>query len=479
LGLLIVTDEDEKRVVVDGQQRLTTLTLLANAIRRLAQSMGKNLIADSMRDLFLFHLDYESERRSPRIQSTASRDRATLSYLLLGGDRPADPNKLLLEAQKVLDESLLDDVNGPEADSKLARWARFVSNGLSFALFEHPNRNSAYKVYEVVNTRGRDLTPAELIKSYLISSVSRDSQRPVYDRWSALEAAFLDLDAVGQFTQFVRHTVTLSFGYVIPRDLYQAITEQYVGASGVELLLCDLEEHLDSYLQFVDPSDDGALADDTVASSFAILNMLGLRTVRPIFLAAAESDEPTLALQKLVRIVVTRLAVGAFGTGSVERRFADGAHRIHQGERWGDVLGELWQELAPRRATFQTKIADAALPKGLLNVLRNSIIQRSALPRLVGHLHQVRPRNAEQWPAFTDADYRAIGGTIGNSILLESERRPRNTHTLQGANERLFPAMCDGEDLILPDSIRGTFPAVEVKMLNEHLAYLATAVWYD
>lgn len=479
LGLLIVTDstDADRKMIVDGQQRVTTLTLLANALRRIAVSQDKNLVAENMRDTFLYGLDYDTEERAARVRPTSQRDRRTLEHLLDDREVVEDParfNPLLVSAQRFLDKQLRENILEGDAALRIGKWARFLTNGLTFAIFDHPNKNSAYKVYEVVNTRGKDLTPAELIKGYIFGAVSESREAAVAAKWASLEKPFLDLGLDNQFTQFVRHVVTLEHGYVIPRDLYQQINEWYPLEPDVLAFLELLSEHLETYLQLIDPSRDTEI-DEELGQAFAILDAMGLRTVRPAFLAMARARDRTAGLESLLRIVLPRLVVGSFGTGSIERQFAEAAKNIYQSGSWTSALDDI-KHLRPTRTEFATQVRERPFSKGLILVVRNSFLQGKVLPALHGFPHQVRPRNAEQWESFPDDDFKDVGATIGNYVLVERERRPRNTNTALAVSERLVAELIPEE--YLDADAAASWSAQNVRAENERIAAQLEAVWY-
>lgn len=74
LGLVILTDSGSRKQVVDGQQRLITLTLLANAIYHEASSRGRQALADRIKADFLSAIDYESDDTTPRVKLSDEND---------------------------------------------------------------------------------------------------------------------------------------------------------------------------------------------------------------------------------------------------------------------------------------------------------------------------------------------------------------------------------------------------------------------
>ncbi len=88
LGLIILTEGASRKYVVDGQQRLITLTLLANAIYHEASKRGRNALADRIQADFLRAIDYDSDGTDPRIRLSDSRDNETFQEILDSGKAP-------------------------------------------------------------------------------------------------------------------------------------------------------------------------------------------------------------------------------------------------------------------------------------------------------------------------------------------------------------------------------------------------------
>ena len=479
LGLLILTDENDVKTVVDGQQRIVTLTLLANSIRKAAAARNKTLVADSMRDVFLYAINYELDTRSPRVEFASTRDHATLEAVLEPSDSitsnisSASLNPRLIEAQTFLDQRLEEDLASSDASARLGKWAHFLSNGLTFAVFEHPDRNAAYKVFEVVNMRGKDLTPAQLIKSYVIGSSDEQNQKTSYERWTNLEEPFLELGADSQFTQFIRNVVTLRHGYVEPRDLYQVISDNYENDYGTNKLLSQLESQLDLYLQMVNPVFD---ENDEQLKAFMVLDALGLRTIRPIFLAVSMAANRDEGFRGLLQVIVPRIVAGTFGTGSIERKFSDAAKAVFEAGHWEEGIESL-QDLIPAKHEFLERLQSRPLNKGVQLVVRASTLQETALPIISGYVHQIRPRKTEEWPDFTDEEYKILGSTIGNSLIAEIDRRPRGSNSLEGVVERLFPSVVAYEDSIFRNVDH--WSAQDVRSQNNLISTRAAEVWYE
>ena len=469
LGLIIMTEEQGRMTIVDGQQRILTTYLLAHALHEEATSFGRRLVANSLMDTFLYDLDFRTEERVARIQLSSDRDREDLKAILDVGE--VESSSRLAQASRFLREQVRSDLAKSDAPLRLGQWAQHLNSELQFAIFEHPDRNAAFKVYEVINTRGKELTPAELLKSYIIGTAGERRRTSVVAKWQSVEAA---LSAI-EITRFVRHSATLRHGYVIQRDLYQLLTRQYRTAAAVEEFVDYLVPLLPYYQQFLDPTGD-FVVDEDFARAARVLDFLGLATVRPLFLAIAKCEDRQAGFAAALRIIVPRIVVENFGTGSIEARFANAARDIDELGAWRGPLESL-ADLKPPVENFVAAVQGGkAMSRLQMHVVRASALQGTASPTLDGGLHLVRTRYGQNWEYFDDDDYREFGNRIGNTVLLTPERRPHGSSAADGAVQRLAPELVP-EEIIDAETIQRWSPKA-VHESEQHIARLASGVWY-
>jgi len=113
LGLIILTDQDGRKHVVDGQQRILTLSLLANAIYHEALSRGRRALADRIQADFLHSIDYDSDKTAPRVVLSDNADNATFQELLATGEPPADEKGTLAFLRRsILARSITPEIDG-------------------------------------------------------------------------------------------------------------------------------------------------------------------------------------------------------------------------------------------------------------------------------------------------------------------------------------------------------------------------------
>lgn len=481
LGLVILTAANEgPKEVVDGQQRLLTLTMLANSIRLVSLREKRAILADDVLSTFLMSLDYasdETEVRLPRLVLTSEEDSKDLKGALAAqtpDELPAAGESLFLKAHAFLLEQLIADVakagSGPR---RLGQWVQFLKQRVTFAVFTHPDRNAAFKVYEVINTRGKQLTPAELIKSHLIGSSEPQHYDATYDRWKALEKDLHNINRQAELTTFIRHVLTLEAGYVTPANVYQEVTSRFSSDSGVQEFLRRLEHHMPTYLQMLDPTSDEEETPEALRA-FSILQALSAGRFRPVFMEAVDQGVPESVIRRLMEIITPGMISGTFGGGGVEAVFARAARRLHKDKDWDTELRRLEEE-RPTPPEFLAR-AKRGLNKYHAMVLRAVALQQDTLPVLDGWIHQVRPKNSVNWPNFSAEEYKELGTTVGNQVVLTVARRPVGARSPIEVRDRMLPELAQWETLDARAIL--DFTAEQVKAETEKIVQIAGEQWY-
>lgn len=489
LGLVILTDEDGRKHVVDGQQRILTLTLLASVLYHEAIRAGRNALADRLKADFLKSIDYETDQVRTRVSLSDERDDETFQQMLdsaetivldgLDDDESLSPK--LVAARGVLRAELRRDLLD-DPFKKLGLWADFLTNRVYLAVFVHPDPASAYRVFEVINTRGRELTTADLLKNYVLSQTPPGARNDRYLHWKHISRQ-LAPGGENALVQFIRHIVSIEAGYVLPRDLYDFLSGRatVLGKDrrtppSIDELMDLLDKWAPLYVQIIDPTLEGP-ADPEWLKVFASLNDLGVISVRPLVMAMTAASDATQGMQSLLKLVVRRIVVGTLGTGNVERRFSETARKIARSGNWREPMQDI-ADLNPSLDEFVSQVQKRSLNKGTLAFLKRSIIQKTITPEPLGVLHLIRPRYASDWEGFDDEDFTYWGSTIGNTFLATVERRASGSSTWDGFRTLMLPNAVANEPL-------GSMVAVErwtaesVQQFGTRLAHSAGAVWYE
>ena len=173
LGTIVVSEKGDHRSIVDGQQRLTTLTLLLIYLNHLQEKLEEKpinkvpmLVADQERGGgYKLKLDIEEREEC-------------MKALLNNGEYSCDDAtasvKNILERYAELGEIL-----APEEfkDGELLAFIWWVISDVILIEILTRDEGDAYMVFETMNDRGLSLTPTEMLKGYLLSQIKNPDER--------------------------------------------------------------------------------------------------------------------------------------------------------------------------------------------------------------------------------------------------------------------------------------------------------------
>lgn len=182
--------------VVDGQQRLTTLTILLAAIRARAHAPELTKLIYEKGSIILGTTDRPRltlrERDRDFFQTYVQSDGGIGSLPNLNGD--------LSDSQKnIRDNAMLYvDRLGMLAEKDVLRLAQFTATRCFLVVVATPDIDSAYRIFSVLNSRGLDLAPTDILKAEIIGAIPVALRDKYTQRWEAVEEelgreAFTDL----------------------------------------------------------------------------------------------------------------------------------------------------------------------------------------------------------------------------------------------------------------------------------------------
>ena len=227
--VLIKNDRLPKSLVVDGQQRLSTLTMLF-AVLRTVMPDAKDDITD-----FLYKKGKVSLGEKNEYRLTAREEDADFFRTYI--QEPGGIEKLVASTNKLKDSrlryrenatKLLEKVKELQPKDLIELW-KFLANDCSLVVISTPDLEAAYRIFSVLNNRGLDLAPIDIIKAQVLglirTSENDDRSRAYAKEWSRIESS-LGRDAFGDLIGHIRSIYAKKKQkYFLVKEFQEHVTE--------------------------------------------------------------------------------------------------------------------------------------------------------------------------------------------------------------------------------------------------------------
>ena len=189
--------------LIDGQQRITTLTILLAAIRDVARTRNLNEFADEItEDYLLFKRKQGSDRYKvlPRLG-----DREVLTAMVEGNDMTGFADSRVFEAWKYFHRHV-QHLSRKETQKELAKLLDVVTTRLNLVAVSIDGENP-YEIFDSLNSTGLPLEESDLVRNFVFMEIPSAKQQEFDDQhWKPFEAMFAasDTDPAIEMTPFYR-----------------------------------------------------------------------------------------------------------------------------------------------------------------------------------------------------------------------------------------------------------------------------------
>lgn len=450
MGYLVLQSHDDKTFdVIDGQQRLTTLTILVLSAMRVLSDLirsGDNADKntqrlDQIRSNYIGYLDPVSLVARSKLTLNRHNDNYFQNYLVPLRDLPQRGFRASEHSMRRASEWLEARIRemlraNPQKDGGvlIAQLVEDVSDKLFFTVITVSDELNAYKVFETLNARGVRLSATDLLKNYLFSVLHRDGQDSIEmdameSRWESLVGRLGEEN----FPDYLRTFWIARKGLVRQTDLFKTIRSQVPDRAAVFALLQSLDADIDTYMSLISPDLSGWTG--STKSAAQRLRMFSVRQPFALLLSARtalnSADFETL-IQAIVVMSFRYNVIGRQQASVQERLYSSVAQRISRGEL--RTVNEILEALRPVYPTDQTFRAAFSETEIRTKQPRNRRIVRYILCKLeqnmsgreydmdgdLFNIEHILPQNPGNDWQFTDLEAEASVYRIGNMTLLNS-----------------------------------------------------------
>ncbi|GHQ95540.1 DUF262 and DUF1524 domain-containing protein [Helicobacter pylori] len=314
-------------LIIDGQQRLTTITLLLTALRDHWSDKRKEI-----EDHYLINSNKDGDKKFRLILSESDKD--TLLYLIDKDRRkPSEPSSKIVENFKLFEEWIRKNTNQLETIFKGLEKLMIVEIALE------KGKDDPQLIFESMNSKGIGLTQTDLIRNYIVMETEIEKQEGFYNKyWRAMEEEFKQNEK--WFDRFVRHYVTIKTREIPNINKIYVALKDYRQKEGIAIedLLKDLQKYCGYFCQIVFKKE----ADKDLNKALGFLVDLDMDVIYPLLLELYSdySDYSDGVLSKadfipiiaLIESYICRRAVCGLGTNSLNKVFPSFTKHIQKNE---------------------------------------------------------------------------------------------------------------------------------------------------
>ena len=447
-SIVVKNNENERSEVVDGQQRLATITILINCIKSIFENEGNNRKAFQITNDFLMTHELRTEEDVPRLILNDNDHEFFFSQILNNKPNPSTKKDLRLSHNKLKDAKALIETKltqvvaaNNENSDILIDWIEYLESNVKVIWVEVPDYSNAFTIFETLNDRGLDLAISDLLKNYLFHK-SAGSIKQAQQNWISMVSVLESADSKSTVVPYIKYLWASYYGNVREKELYTKIKGTVKTKTKALEFSNQLSDNSNLYTALL-LSDHNYWSDYSTAArkNIRTINDLGMVQIRPLLLSMLPEfgiKESEKSLESIVSLIVRLIISGTLSSGVFERQFSVSAMKIRNQEITNrNELLESLKTLIPSderfEEAFQTfTISNSTIAKYLLSTLENFRRNKQGSELIpnndetVVNLEHILPKKLnEHWDNFDEDEHKLYFKRLGNMTILNSRKNSR------------------------------------------------------
>lgn len=449
MGAIVLQNKgNDVYTIIDGQQRLTTVTIIALAcIAKIKELAANNIDKEAneervklLSSKFIGDKDPSSLTYFSKLSLNENNNTFFQTYILtlktpdnLILRKFKDSDRLLFKAYKFFQEKVSNYFEPNPKGEDIAKFLNeTVAKRLMFIQIIVENELRAYTVFETLNSRGVGLTVTDLLKNYLFSLVSEIDLPHIRSQWNRI----VDTVGLDNFPVFLRHYWVSRNKLVRQEYLYKNIRAKIQNAEHLSFLLEELEKNAELYVALNNSADELWRGEKEIKKRIKELEIFQVKQCLPILLIAY--NKMLNHFDKVLKIITVisfrSTVIGGYHSGRLEEVYNKASMKVASGEiitpqQLAEEIKELYLSDTDFKNDFSTVSLNTRRNKKLIryilfeleNQMSNNTYDFEEHNATVEHILPENPD--EEWERyFPKGVTENYIFRIGNYTLLEADK---------------------------------------------------------
>ncbi len=470
-----------KYLLIDGQQRITTIFILLTLLRNKARETQNIRFADEINNTLLVN-QYKDDSDYYKLLPTQI-DRTSFQNLIKGESNLVDNQ--ITKAYIFFDKKLR------QSNIELDKIKKIITSYFSVVSIVLSSDDNPYLVFESLNAKGRPLSQSDLIRNYFFMRIHANEQDTIYQEyWLPMQEALED-----NLTEFIRHFLIMKGGSPVKQgDVYYTLKES-VGVANAKDYLKELKQFSIYYKRLINPETE---SNKEIKKYIVRLNRIEVTTAYPLLMSFYNifqdqkiiNEESFILLLKTLENFLIRRFVCNVPTNVLNKIFPTIFTQIMG--RYSDNIVEGLRSILqtrnyPRDIEFITRFKEAKLygagdrqikTKLILETLEDSFAHKEVVDYRNLSIEHVMPQTVTDWwqlelgENYNDT-HDLLLHTIGN-LTLTAYNSELSNDTFFEKVKTLNESHLELNKYFIPLS---HWTSIEIEYRAEALAQRALEIW--
>jgi len=311
-------------IVIDGQQRLTTLSLFLSALSKVIdeQENKSEISSEEIKEDYLFNRLKKGEQKYKLILTYKDKD--TYINLIEGRDPPKEYAPQIIENYNFFLEKIRN------SEIPLEQIYKGICKLMIVSISLDRTSDDPQLIFESLNSTGLKLSQADLIRNFVLMGLEKDLQKNIYHNyWYPMEQRFATMEDSKYFDRFMRDYLTVKTGQIPNKgQVYESFKRYWISVRDIptEKLMDEITRFSKHYANLIfanfEESDINKIAKN--------INTLKVDVVYPFLLEILEdyknqviSKSELIEIMNLSESYVFRRAICDVPTSSLNKTFAN------------------------------------------------------------------------------------------------------------------------------------------------------------